>query len=447
MVKNMKSKIKFKQIEMDEIPKDWEKICFSEAVEINPKRELKKGNIAKFVSMADIQPFTRKISNYTLREFKGGSKFKNNDTLFARITPSLENGKTAFVDILVDNEIGFGSTEFIILTAKEGKTDSYFVYYLSKNPEIRNIAIKSMTGTSGRQRVENDVFNNIIIYLPKIREQKAIAKILFSLDSKIEINQQMNKTIEAIGQTIFKQWFVDFEFPNEHGKPYKYSGGEMSYDKELGKEIPKGWTSIPLDQAAKFTRGFSYKGSEKSKINGEYVFITLNSVKEFGGFKREFSYITSDRIKEKHFVNCGDIVVANTEQTKTGTLLGCPALVEFPSEYEKDKGIFSHHITKVIPVLVNFKHYLYYHLFVNQQNAVKYNTGSVIWALDVNNWSKNEKIMLPEKKILQKFELLMETIFLKSLENNLQIESLTHLRDSLLPKFMSGKIRVPVGVR
>ena len=151
-----------------------------------------------------------------------------------------------------------------------------------------------------------------------------------------------------------------------------------------------------LEEIASFiTRGFSYNGSEKSTVGGEYVFMTLNSIKEGGGFKREFSYVTSDRIKEKDFVLKDDIIIANTEQTKTGTLLGCPALVEFPKSYKGSKGVFSHHITKVIPNPGTDKSFLYYNLIFNQKNAVKYSTGSVIWALDVKNWSKNEKIMLP----------------------------------------------------
>src|SRR3990167_1625155 len=189
--------------------------------------------------MIDIEPFKRKISNFSIKEFKGGSKFRNKDTLFARITPCLENGKTAFVDILYNGEIGFGSTEFIVLSAKEEKTDSYFVYYLSRSPEIRKVAIKSMTGTSGRQRVENEVFDTIIINLPPVSEQSSIAKILSDLDSKIELNQQMNKTLESIGHAIFKHWFVDFEFPNEKGKPYKSSDGKMA-NSEFG-QIPNGW--------------------------------------------------------------------------------------------------------------------------------------------------------------------------------------------------------------
>jgi len=163
---------------------------------------------------------------------------------------------------------------------------------------------------------------------------------------------------------------------------------------EIGM-IPEDWEVRTLDEIAEFTRGFSYKGSEKSVLSGEYIFITLNSVKEGGGFKKEFSYISSDRLKERHFINKGQIFIANTEQTKTGALLGSPALVEFPSNYTKERGVFSHHITKVTLKNCVDKFFVYYYLIFIQKNAVQYNTGSVIWALDVDNWSKNEKILLP----------------------------------------------------
>ncbi|MFC1560865.1 restriction endonuclease subunit S [Candidatus Latescibacterota bacterium] len=163
---------------------------------------------------------------------------------------------------------------------------------------------------------------------------------------------------------------------------------------EIGM-IPEDWEIKPLEQIANFTRGFSYNGTEKNSTDGEYVFITLNSVKEGGGFKKEYSYITSKRIKDKNFVNSGDIIIANTEQTKTGTLLGYPALVEFPPNYWNDKGVFSHHITKIKTKLGIVKNYLYYYLIFNQKNAVSYNTGSVIWALDIANWSNHVKVSLP----------------------------------------------------
>lgn len=160
--------------------------------------------------------------------------------------------------------------------------------------------------------------------------------------------------------------------------------------------IPKNWKYVTLDEIAEFVRGFSYKGSEKN-IDGQYVFVTLNNVKRGGGFKKDFSYITSDRIKEKHFVYEGSLVITNTDVT-AGILLGYPALVEFPATYTKNKAVFSHHITKIILKSQINKNYLYYYLCHNQQNAKKYRTGSVVLALDIKNWSKNEKILLPPPK-------------------------------------------------
>src|SRR3989344_8121431 len=183
-------KSKFKQTEIGMIPEDWEELKLSEAIEINPKRELKKGVSAKKVPMDCLSPFNKKIQSFEVSKFSDGSKFTNKDTLMARITPCLENGKTAFVDILKEDEVGFGSTEFIVLSGKNGKTINTFVYYLSISPQLRKEAIKSMTGTSGRQRVQNDLFGDIELVIPPINEQTSIAKILSDLDSKIELNQR-----------------------------------------------------------------------------------------------------------------------------------------------------------------------------------------------------------------------------------------------------------------
>jgi type I restriction enzyme S subunit len=263
-----------------------------------------------------------------------------------------------------------------------------------------------------------------------------------ALDAKMAINEQMNIILEAIANAIFKHWFVDFEFPNEEAKPYKSSGGRFS-DSILGK-IPTGWEMTSLDQVAELTMGFSYKGSEKSKGGGEYLFVTLNSVKEGGGFKREFSFISSDRLKERHFVQSGDIVIANTEQTKTGTLLGYPALVEFPFGYKGDRAVISHHITKVVPKQPSLKYFLYYYLLFHQQKAVHYNTGSVIWALDVLNWAGQERVSIPPPKLIDSFNQLVDPIMRRFWENNLHTEILAGLRDAMLPKLISGKIRIQV---
>ncbi len=224
---------------------EWKEVIFSEVIEINPNRELRKGQEYPFIDMQSVEPYTRKVSNIKFRKYNGsGSKFKNGDTLFARITPCLENGKTAYVKELKSGEKGFGSTEFLVFSGKEGVTDNLFVYYLSRSQEIREYAVKNMIGTSGRQRVDKSCFNELKINLPSLPEQQKIAAILSAFDDKIELNNEMNKTLEEIAQAIFKHWFIDFEFPNENGEPYKSSGGEF-VDSEL-RPIPKGWKVAKL---------------------------------------------------------------------------------------------------------------------------------------------------------------------------------------------------------
>ena len=171
---------------------DWKWVKLSEIIDFNPKEQLLKGSISKKIAMEKIEPFTRDISEFERLEFKGGTKFRNGDTLIARITPSLENGKTAKVNLLDEDEIGFGSTEFIVARAKKGISDENFVYYLMLDPKVREVAIKSMVGTSGRQRVQLDVVKNYEILCPPLEEQIQIGRILSAIDDKIENNKKIN---------------------------------------------------------------------------------------------------------------------------------------------------------------------------------------------------------------------------------------------------------------
>lgn len=171
---------------------DWKQVKLSDIIDFNPTERLPKGTTAKKVAMEKIEPFTRDIPEFELLEYKGGTKFRNGDTLMARITPSLENGKTAKVNLLDEDEIGFGSTEFIVARAKKGISDENFIYYLMMSPRVRNVAIKSMVGTSGRQRVQLDVVKNYEILCPTLEKQIQIGRILSAIDDKIENNKKIN---------------------------------------------------------------------------------------------------------------------------------------------------------------------------------------------------------------------------------------------------------------
>ena len=183
----------------------------SDIVDFNPSRILKKGTVAPFIEMASLPTNTKFIKQIDEKPFSGGSKFKNGDTLFARITPCLENGKTGKVTNLKDEMIGHGSTEFIVMSAKEPEFDEDYIYYFARLPEFREFAQQRMVGTSGRQRVAwQDLADFEFIFPPKEQRKKAAA-LLNIYDQKIDLNTQINQTLEQIAQALFKSWFVDFD--------------------------------------------------------------------------------------------------------------------------------------------------------------------------------------------------------------------------------------------
>lgn len=176
---------------------EWTTVHAADFIEFNPRLSLKKGVVATKIAMEKLQPFTKKIPAAEQAEFAGGSKFCNGDTIMARITPCLENGKTAFVDILADGEVAFGSTEFIVMRARAGVSDPQFVYYLATSPAFRNIAIKSMVGSSGRQRVQQGVLDELELTVPPLGEQQKIGAFLAMLDQKIALNNKINDNLAA----------------------------------------------------------------------------------------------------------------------------------------------------------------------------------------------------------------------------------------------------------
>lgn len=195
----------------------WTEMRAADFIEFNPRMSIKKGTIATKVAMDKLQPFTKKIPDTEKAPFSGGSKFRNGDTIMARITPCLENGKTAFVDILGEDEIAFGSTEFIVMRAKEGVSDPQFIYYLATSPSFRNIAIKSMVGSSGRQRVQQTVLDELVLSVPPLEEQKKISSLLCVLDQKIALNNEINDNLAELLQTVYQDRFGDVSAATEQG--------------------------------------------------------------------------------------------------------------------------------------------------------------------------------------------------------------------------------------
>lgn len=183
------------------IPEGWSWKTLDEAYEINPKRLLKKGVIAKYLDMASVQTRGHVTEEVIEREFGSGTKFCNGDTLLARITPCLENGKTAFVDFLEPNETGWGSTEFVVLKPKAPLPD-FHGYLLARQSVFREFAIRSMSGTSGRQRVQNDVLGSFYLAIPEEPIAAAFTQIVTPIQQSISANHKQAKTLAALRDTL-----------------------------------------------------------------------------------------------------------------------------------------------------------------------------------------------------------------------------------------------------
>lgn len=398
------------------------KVKFRDIVEINPRESIPKSTPAKYVAMENLLPFTKKISKYEIKKYKGGAKFRNGDTLLARITPCLENGKTAFVDILKENEIGFGSTEYIVIRKKTKITDSHYVYYLSTSPRFRDSAIKLMSGTSGRQRIEIEGLKNLNISLPPLSEQKRIANILSSFDNKIEILKKENKILEDIAENIFKEWFVKYNFPNKDGKPYRDNNGKM-IDSELGS-IPEGWRIGKLGDFGQVICGKTPSTKNSSFFGGNYPFIKIPDMTELYVFKTE-STLTDLGSKELN----GKMVPANS------ICVSCIATIGKVSITTEDS-FTNQQINTIIPNKNIYREYLYFTLS-NMQEYLELigNRGSTTFNINTEMF-RNLEIIIPNEELLESFSSATASLFEKILVNSKLTMNLEIQKDKLLKELV-----------
>ena len=373
-------------------------ICkLSDVIDFNPKEKLSKGSLAKKVSMDKLQPYTKVVSSFDIAKYNGGAKFRNGDTIMARITPCLENGKTSFVDFLDDKEVAFGSTEFIVMRAKEGITDSQYIYYLATSPEFRKGAIQSMVGSSGRQRVQQGVLNEYEISLPPLEEQKRIAAILSALDDKIEINRKINENLEQQAQAIYQQMFTDNPNPN---------CGEGS-----------------LSDIADITMGQSPSGSSYNEDGIGTIFFQGRA--EFG-FRFPSIRLYTTKPKRMAYANdtlmsvrapVGDLNVAHTD-----CCIG--------------RGLAAIHSK------TNHQSFVLYTMFSLKKQIDVFNGEGTVFGSINRNSLNGMPIFIPTDKTIEEFERIVAPMDAAIRNNYDEICRLQKIRDSLLPKLMSGELDV-----
>ena len=186
---------------MGEIPEGWKVKTLPMIMEVNPNRKLNKGEVAPYLDMANMPTRGHSPNEVVDRVLGSGMRFVNGDTLLARITPCLENGKTAFVDFLNDEQIGWGSTEFIVLHPREPFPEE-FAYCLARSPDFRKFAIQSMTGSSGRQRVPAQALAHFSLAAPPGPVARAFGKLVKPLFARSSEAARESRTLAALRDTL-----------------------------------------------------------------------------------------------------------------------------------------------------------------------------------------------------------------------------------------------------
>jgi type I restriction enzyme S subunit len=389
----------------------WKKYKFSDFVTINPTVSLKGKEEYSFVEMKDLQDGNKYCFPKIKRKPSSGARFQERDTLFARITPCLENGKICQVKNLVNN-VGFGSTEFLVFRGKENISDNEFVFYLSRWEDVRDFAENNFEGTSGRQRVPKNCFENLKLELPPLSEQIQIANILSSLDDKIDVLHQQNKTLEQLAETLFRTYFNMEELDNV----------------------------VTLDEFVECINGVSYKSAElnPSKVG----MASLKSFDRKGGFRLDGFKDFTGKYKESQVVVEGDLIVAHTDITQDAEVIGNPALVIEDPIYETM--VISMDIVKVVSKLDWIDNAFLYYLMRTREfksHCEGCANGSTVLHLSKQAIPTFE-FPKPDKKKVTEFSKQANEILKKIFSNHKQLKNLTQLRDTLLPKLMSGEVRV-----
>jgi len=419
---------------------NWQELSFSQAVLLNPGTHLVRGKVYPFVDMAAVSSDSHCVYSAEYRFFRGnGSKFVAGDTLMARITPCLENGKIARF-CAEHGVVAHGSTEFIVIRGREDFTENDYAYYLIKWEKVRSYAISQMTGTSGRQRVQTKVFDHLFVPIPPLPEQRAIAHILGTLDDKIELNRRMNETLEAMAQAIFKSWFVDFDpvrakmegRPTGLTKEIEDLFPDSFEDSELG-EIPRGWEVATIGEIVNIAGGSTPSTKESTYWeNGCHYWATP---KDLSSLSTPVLLGTERKITDAGLAQIGSgKLPAGTVLLSSRAPIGYLAISEVPVSI--NQGFIA-----MLPREEVSNLFILYWAACAHEEIVSRANGSTFLEISKANF-RQILVIRPTKSVMELFESNVRPLYLQIVRNERETMILATLRSSLLPKLLSGEIRV-----
>ena len=413
---------------------EWKKVKFLDVVSLNPLVSLEKGVKYPFVEMSNAVPGARKPDNDVCKVYTGGgAKFEKGDTVVARIEPCLQNGK----GFQCSYEKGFGSTEFLVFRPLNTKVIDYnYLYYFMGQQSIRETMAKTMVGASGRQRVNNAVFKDLSINLPKLSIQHRIATILSRYDSLIENYQKQIKLLEEAAQRLYKEWFVDLQFPG-HETTKIVDGVPEGWEKKtfgsvIEYEIGGGW-GADIKTSNETISAYVIRGTDMSALdNGIWNNLPYRFHQESNFRARQLEH--NDIIFE---VSGGS---KNEGVAKT-------FLVQQELLDHLDNHVICASFCKLIRLKDKSTSYFVYDTLKEWRvsgitSQYDKRSASSIVNYRWKDFLVQQAIIIPNKYILRGYTKRSELIHSRITKISSQIRLLTEARDRLLPKLMSGEIAV-----
>jgi len=394
-----------------------------------------------FVEMAALSQNARDISaqDIEIRTAKAaGAHFQNGDTLLARITPCLENGKTALVRSLKADEIGEGSTEFIVLCGKEAG-DNEFIYYLCRSPSFREFAISRMEGTSGRQRVSWQSIASFEFDCPAPDIRRAGAALLTAVDDRIELLRQTNATLESIAQALFKSWFIDFDPVRAKAEGREPEGLDAAmaalfpaeFEESALGLIPKGWWPGRFGDLAELSKGSVNPLAAPNEVFEHYSLPAFDSG-QLPVFER------------------GDAIKSNKTRVPAGAVLQSKLNPHIPRVWLPSRiGERAVCSTEFLPWVAKrsaSSELIYCILtgtsFKASVRTLVTGTSNSHQRVRPDQVAALELVVAPDA-IFEAFTQAVRPLLSKVGENRLMAKGLAELRDTLLPRLISGELRLP----
>lgn len=281
------------------------------------------------------------------------------------------------------------------------------------------------------------ILDSFSIKLPSQELQQKIANLLSSLDKKIELNNKINEELEQMAKLLFDYWFVQFDFPDENGKPYKSSGGKMTYNPLLKREIPDGWEVTQLENLCSLTRGVTYP-KNLAKDKPDYNLIPIFRANNIDNNKFNYNsliYVPKNLVNTNQLLKAFDIVITMS----SGSLQHIGKIAQIKKDTTISYGAFCNKITPN----TEYEHFVYYLL---SSNNFKTYIDNMCLGTNINNLT-NEHInkyntLSPTNKILSRFNQIIKPIAVKIGINEAENQQLAELRDWLLPMLMNGQVKI-----